>query len=575
MKEKILTIWKSKVLFAFVLNAVFLAVAIVFTSFTYSGTTDYYNSLLICQKHIYANASINYLLAVLLGTAQYAFPFINCFVLFEVMASFAAFMSITFVFADKYNKRKAFIFAALLNIMFALHHYTYVDSTRTAALLCTAGFLLVLLAIHQKRYTLSCWVGVAEILLGSFLNIAYFFVALGFGVAFFFGDLIAKKKYRLPFRKLFWYFRPFLLMFLFVTALTLSFCQFSYTVNHATEQTRDYYEYAVTQNAVSSLPFPSYSDHEKTFAEAGITSEADYELLKNGYCDKDAGLDAGALKTVHAIQMQDNPKNFINISYAVFEDNYEEIMQLNRSIVVIAFYIIASLVFIFYHKNRFSFFPLFYFIVGFISGFMLRFLYDSDKNLTYGIWVLMIAMLLNSFNFAILRHEEPYKKLRRHNAPLVLSGIAVLLLGAANGLIYYYQQSPVTNTALENNARFLISELDRNPDCYYIMDPDTKDSFIRNTENYEHPMWGFRAGYLDNLDDFGYFHNEETLRRRNLPENIYETALSKKKIYVIDNNIIFKKEQYFTQHYAAEGSRAYYDLISEPSGYKIYKVKTS
>lgn len=575
MKEKFLIVWKSKVLFAFVLNAVFLAVAVIFTSFTYSGTSDYANAVLICQKHIYANASVNYLLAILIGTAQYAFPFINCFVLFEVMASFVAFMSITFVFADKYNKRKAFIFAALLNIMFALHHYTYVDSTRTAALLCTAGFLLVLLAIHQKRYTLSCWIGVAEILLGSGLNIAYFFVALGFGVAFFFGDMIAKKKYRLPFRKLFWYFRPFLLMFLFVTALTLGLCQFSYTVNHATEQSRDYYEYAVTQNAVSALPFPSYSDHAEAFAEAGITSEADYELLKNGYYDADTGLDINALKTVHTIQMKDNPKNFINVSYAVFEDNYAEVMQLNRSLVVIAFYLVASLVFIFYHKNRFSFFPLFYFIVAFISGFMLRFLFDSSHNLTYGIWVLMIAMLLNSFNFEILRHEEPYNKLRRHNAPLVLAILAVIALGVGNGFIYYYQQSPATTADTENNARFLISELDRNPDCYYIMDPDTKESFIQNTENYLHPMWGFREGYLDNLDDFGYFHNEDTLRRRNLPDNIYETALSKKKIYVIDNNVVFKKEKYFTQHYADQNRRAYYNLISEPSGYKIYKVTTS
>ena len=119
----------------------------------------------------------------------------------------------------------------------------------------------------------------------------------------------------------------------------------------------------------------------------------------------------------------------------------------------------------------------------------------------------------------------------------------------------------------------MISELNRNPDCYYIMDPDTKLSFIRNTENYLHPMWGFRSGYLDNLDDFGYFHNTETLRRRHLPENIYEAALSKKKTYIIDNNVVFKKEKYFTRHYAKDGGRVYYDLISEPRGYNIYKAE--
>ena len=574
MKERFLTVWRSSLLFALVLNAVSLAACIIFTSFTYGGTADYLNSVLICQNHIYANASINYLLAILIGTAQYAFPNINCFVLFEVMASFAAFVSITFVFADKYNKRKAFVFASLLNIMFCLHHYTNVDSTRTAALLCAAGFLLVLLAIYQKRYSLSCWVGVAEILLGSFLNIAYFFIALGFAIAFFFGDLIAKKKYRLPFRKLFWYFRPFLLMFLFVTALTAGFCQFSYSVNHATAEASDYYEYAATQNAVSALPFPSYSDHAEAFAEAGITTEADYELLKSGYYDAKSGLNIAALKAVYAIQMKDNPKNIVNVGYAVFEDNYEEIMHLSRSIIVIAVYLIVSLVFIFHHKNRFSFFPLFYFLVGFLSGFTLRFLYDSSENLTYGIWVLMIAMLLNSFNFELPRSEKHLSTMRKHHGYMVASCAGLLALAGCTGLIYYYQQPAATTQENENDARFLISELDRNPDCYYIMDPYTKSTFLRNTENYLHPMWGFRDGYLDNLDDFGYFHNTEMLRRRNLPENIYEAALSKKKIYVIDNNVVFKKEKYFSQHYAPEGKRAYYELVSEPRGYKIYKVTT-
>lgn len=571
MKEKILTVLKSKVLFAFLLSAVFPVLCVVFTSFTYGGSADYYNSVWICQKHIYANASVNYVLAMLIGTAQYAFPHINCFVLFEVAASYAAFVSIAFVFADKFNKRKACVFAVLLNIIFALHHYTNIDSTRTAALLCTGGFLLVLLAIYQKRYSLSCWVGVAEIILGSFLNIAYFFVALGFGVAFFFGDLIAKKKYRLPFRKLFWYFRPFLLMFLFVTALTLGLCQFSYQVNHATEASRTFYEYAVTRSAVNSLPFPSYSDHIEAFEEAGITGEADYELLKNGYYDADTGLNETALKAVHAIQTQENPKNIISVCYAVFEDNYEEVTQLSRSILVIAVYLAISLIFIFYHKNRFSFFPLFYFIVGFLSSFTLRFLYDSSDNLTYGIWVLMIAMLLNSFNFEVLRQQKLATKLQENNGFIILSALMIAVLAAVNGLIYIYRQPPVPNES-NNNARFLISELDRNPDCYYIMDPDTKESFVLNTENYLHPMWGFREDYLSNLDDFGFFHNDELLRRRKLPENIYEAALSNRKIYVIDNNVVFKKEKYFTQHYTQNGENAYYEPVAEPRGYKIYKV---
>ena len=571
MKEKTIRVLKSSFLFAFLLNAVFLTLCVVFTSFTYEGNTDYYNSLLIARDHVYTNPSINYLLAMLIGTAQYVLPNINCFVMFEVLASFAAFVSVSFVFADKFGKHASFVFSTILNIVFALHHYTNVDSTRTAALLCTAGFLLVLLAIYQKRYTLSCWVGVLEIMLGSCLNIAYFFVALAFSFAFFLGDLIAKKKYRLPFQKFFWYFRPFLLMFLLVSLLTLGLAQFSYSVNHATEESTNYYEYSVTKNAINTRPFPDFGDHIGEFEKVGITTDAEYDMLKNGYYDADNSLNIDALKAVHEMQLKDNPNNFGNSVISVFKDNYEEVTHMSRSILTIAVYLALSLVFMLYHKNRFSFFPLFYFLFGFISSFILRFFLSDSDNVTYGIWVLMIMLLFNSFNFELHRDQKPITKLRSHHGYLILGCLTVAVLAAANGLIYYINYSPIPD---KNPARFLLSELERNPDCYYLMDPVTKERFVKNTENYLHPMWGFRDDYLDNLDGFGYFHNELTLRRRNLPQNVYHAALTNKKVYIIDNNLPFKKEKYLTLYYAQEGSRVFYELESQPGGYKIYKATT-
>ena len=572
MKEKVLRILRSNTLFAFALNAVFLALCVITTSFTYEGSADFYNSVRICRDHLYVNSDINYLLASLIGTLQYAFPGINCFVLFEVLASYAAFVSVTFVFAEKYNKRKSFVFATLLNIMFALHHYTNVDSTRTAALLCAAGFLLMLLAIYNKRYSLSCWVGVIEIIFGSFLNIAYFFIALGFGVAFYFGDMIAKNKYRLPFRKFYWYSRPFMLMFLLATVLSLGLHQFSYTVNHATEESGNYYEYSMIKNSVKTLPFPGLSDHEEEFEEAGI-DKVDYEMLKYGYYDADGPLNTEALKAVHNIQLEEKPVNLGNTLYSVFSDNYDEIMHFGRSIIVISVYLIVSVLFILYHKNRFSFFPLFYMLAGYISSFVLRFFYNDSSNVTYGVWLFMIMMLFNSFNFEMHRRQKPASAIRRHNGYLIGSCSVIAALAALNGILYYYNR---TEPPEKNSSRFLFSELDRNPDCYYVMDPQTKESFIKTTENYLHPMWGFKEDYLSNLDDFGYLHNDEALRRR-FPQNqnIYHNVLTGRKVFVIDNGVTFRKERYFTKHYSSDGKRAEYEPAPSPNGFSIYKVTLS
>ena len=86
-------------------------------------------------------------------------------------------------------------------------------------------------------------------------------------------------------------------------------------------------------------------------------------------------------------------------------------------------------------------------------------------------------------------------------------------------------------------------------------------------------MWGFRSEYLENLDGFTYFHNSDMLRRRYLPENIYEAIMTNRKIYVIDKNIVFRKENYLNENYTDKNSYVAYEQVNELDGYKIYEVK--
>ena len=120
MKEKIFIFIKSKTLFAFVFNVAIMAICIIVTSFSFESSDDFLNSLNICQKHFYYSSSINYILAVIVGSAQYAFRDFNCYVLAQILLSCSAFTAITFVFADKFNKKIAFGFSAIINILFAL-----------------------------------------------------------------------------------------------------------------------------------------------------------------------------------------------------------------------------------------------------------------------------------------------------------------------------------------------------------------------------------------------------------------------------------------------------------------------
>ena len=152
----------------------------------------------------------------------------------------------------------------------------------------------------------------------------------------------------------------------------------------------------------------------------------------------------------------------------------------------------------------------------------------------------------------------------------IISSVAVLIVAAVNCFVFF-SSLPVVNYNYVPES--LISDINRNPDCYYVMDTPTEKDFVQYTENYLHPMWGFRSEYLENLDGFTYFHNSDMLRRRYLPENIYEAIMTNRKIYVIDKNIVFRKENYLNENYTDKNSYVAYEQVNELDGYKIYEVK--
>ena len=569
MKDKIIKLLNSKLLFAFVLNVLIMLLCIHLTSFSYDSSKDFYNSLYISQNHYYFGSSVNYILATLVGSVQYVLMNFNCFVLAQILLSCVAFTSVTFVFADKFNKKKALIFTALIVILFATHHYSDIHSNKTSALLLTAGFMLVLNAIRNKRYNLPCWIGVTEIAFGSFFNFKYFFVSLAFAVAFFAGDMISKRKYKFPLRKFFWYFRPYLLMFAFVVLVTILLNNYSYSVNQSTQEASEYYEYSQLVDSIDRLPYPDFTKYNEEFKEVGITTEYEYELLKSGYYDNDKSLNTNALKLVSELQQKDNSKTILYAISNTFEDIGYHITSFDNFFVIYLVFVVIAVLYVLLHKKRFVFFPVFYVLTGLISGITIHYLFIGKSYNTYGIWLMMIVFLLYSIDFEKLRSFKfnSYDKLKSHYMIISLAFVAILFM--CNSLIYQANVNVINKKSIPQSLYY---EIDRHPERYYVVDPASFDEFIKYSENYMHPLWGFRKSFLDNVDGFKYFHHDTQLRKRNLSENIYEAILKGNNIYVIDKNITFKKERYFTNNYAQDDETIVYEQVNELDGYKIYKV---
>ena len=281
------------------------------------------------------------------------------------------------------------------------------------------------------------------------------------------------------------------------------------------------------------------------------------------------------------IQLQESEKTLSYVLTNTFTDMWNHIVSLDAFLIVGAVFLAISLVFILYHRNRYSFFPLFFAVASLVSGVCIRYLYTGMDYRIYGIWVLCIVMLLFAFNFDGERKSETAKKLRRKNGFFIISIIVTAALFGSYCAVYVLNTPDVEDDAPDS----LITEINRNPDCYYVMDTMSRQDFDRYTENYLHPLWGFRSGYLENLDDFGYMHHYEMLRKRNLSYNIYEmlrkrnlsyniyeAVMTNHKIYVVDKNVTFKKEKYFNLNYTDQYTTAHYQLVKELDDYKIYEV---
>lgn len=569
MKKFIIKLFKNKLFVSFAINALIMFFCIYISSFSYDSYKDYENSLLISHYHILYNNSINYLLAFAISSIQYLVSTINVFVFSQVIFGWLAFSSITYALTDKFGYKKGIIFSLILNILFALNHYADIASQKTAAILFTAGFLLIFNSIRRKRYRLMCLLGTIEILIGSFYWFELFFIALAFGVVYLIADLIAKGKYKIKFQKFMWYFRPFLALFLLISIITVAFNSYSISVNTQSEALNRSYEYYELTDKISNSPFPDYTENEAAFNEAGIT-KTEYELLKNGYYDENTTLNINALKLVDKLQTQSNSTNFADELFEFIYSCTTSLASFDNDALLIVVYIILIVLYLVFHKNSHMFFPILITVMLIATNTALRYFYNSYYYTVYISWIMSYCILIYSIDFSAFRNKSnSFLKVASKTTFWISAGFVVLLF-AAKCVVY---QTHLHNTIdTKSRPSRLYVEVERHPERFYILDTKTAIEYTKYSTNYIHPMWGFKKNYLSNIDSFGYRHRTTTLQKKGAT-SVYTAAIELKNVYVIDNYITYKKENYLTKYYSTEEKQNYsYKLEKEIDGYKIYSV---
>lgn len=569
MKKFLLKLFKNKLFVSFAVNALIMFFCIYVSSFSYDTYNDYVNSLLISHYHIPYNNSINYLLAFAVSSIQYLFSTINLFVFLQVICGWLAFSSITYALTDKFGYKKGIVFSAFLNILFALNHYADIASQKTAAILFAAGFLLVFNAIRRKRYRFMCFLGIAEIILGSFYCFKIFFVALSFAITYLIADLIAKGKYKIKFHKFMWYFRPFLILFVIITLAVLALNNYTVSVNNqnATLQ-RTYSYYEVTENIANS-PYPDYSENEEFFNNAQIQKN-EYELLKDGYYDENTPLNLESLKLVNSLQNQTGILGVWDSFVDFMSTSALSLANFDSDAMLIIVYVIFVALFLVFHKKTHMFFPILITIQLIVSNTLLRFFFNSYYYTVYISWIMAYCVLLYSIDFLSFKESCNAMLKAARKGTFFVSAMLVVVLLLVNCLVYQSHLHNIIDTKSKPSRLYV--EVERHPERYYIFDCKTAIEYTKYSTNYVHPMWGFKKNYMENVDSFGFLHRDAVLQKKGA-DSVYDAAVNLKNVYVIDNYITYKKENYFKKYYSTEENKNYfYKLEKEIDGYKIYSV---
>lgn len=569
MKNFFIKLFKNKLFVSFAVNALIMSFCIYISIFSYDSYKDYENSLLISHYHIIYNNNINYLLALAISSIQYLISTINIFVFSQVIFGWLAFSSITYAFTDKFGYKKGIIFSILLNILFALNHYADIASQKTAAILLAAGFLLIFNSIRRKRYRLMCLLGTIEIVIGSFYWFELFFIALAFAIVYLIADLIAKGKYKIKIKKFMWYFRPFLALFILISIITISLNSYSVSVNTQNESLKCSYEYYELTDKIANSPYPDYTENETAFNEAGIT-KTEYELLKNGYYDESTTLNINALRLVDKLQTQNNSITILDEFCDFIYSCGTSLASFNTDALLIVVYIILVAFYLVFHKKTHMFFPILITLMLIASNTALRYFYNGYYYTVYMSWIMSYCVLLYSIDFSAFKNKCNALLKTANKATFWISAGFVLILFAVNCIVYQTHLHNEIDTKSRPSRLYL--EVERHPERFYILDTKTAIEYTKYSTNYIHPMWGFKKNYLSNVDSFGYRHRTAVLQKKGAT-SVYTAAIELKNVYVIDNYITYKKENYFKKYYSTEENQNYfYKLEKEIDGYKIYSV---
>lgn len=562
---------KQNLIKSIVINAVILIAMLILTDMAYETNDDYAIASRLAAGYPYVGF-VNYYLCKVLIAVQRMIPAVNWYVIFMIAASFAAFTCILYTIFNAGTSRIIRIASAVMVAFFAFDHYSTVQFTKTAALVMTAGMLMLVDCVTEKKKAPGYIVALLLIYLGACIRVDALLGAAGFAGIYGIVWLIQNRS-RLIDDGYFTFKR--ILLYVVLVALVFGayeLDQLSCRINVSTDELKYAEDYSLYRSNIVDFPtYEYYEDNVKAYDAIGI-SENDIYLIDHWFFDYEGAASMENLRSIDSIKRSDDGKVTVLIKSVkkCLKETYHGIRGFSFTGIHIIYLCVLSLWMILALKPKHWPYVILtglmalalYFAVYYMQRPAYRALYVADIGAA--VWLL----------YYLMKNTEERAKNARWGASAVM-GVAVILITAMLlAPAYKGAESVASKAEGKIMSKTLEEYFMQNGDNLYVWAtlekksarvyahplkmPDGKDRNVTGTGG-----WGVLSPYmLDRLSEFGVY-------------NPIKDLIDNEKAFYVGNKNIKRLTEYYNKWYGTPETTIYMDQVDEIDGYKIWAVKTA
>lgn len=551
-----------------VFNAAVLAAVLLLTDMAYETNDDFAISSRLASGYPYVGF-VNYFLCKALIAVQQVFPVINWYVIFLIAVSFISFTCILYTIMDAGENRIVRAVAAMMIIFFSVDHYCAIQFTKTAALVMTAGMLMLVSCLTEKKKATAYIFPMIMIYLGACIRVDALLAAAGFAGIYGLVWLIQNRKRLISDG---FFTLPKIALYICVVVLVAGaygLDQYSCRINVSTDALRYAEDYSLYRSNIVDYPtFEYYEDHVAEYDAIGI-SENDIYLIDHWVFDYEGAASMENLRKIDSIDRNNDSRMTVLIKSTkrCIKDIYRGLRKFSFTGIHIIYLCCLALWLMLSLKPK-------HWIYIFGTGLMAMALYVAvyymQRPAYRALYVADIGAAVWLIYY-LMKNMDEVTQGRRKGASAVI-GVAVILVTAMLMLPAYRGcQNKASSAAgkamsetmqeffLDNDDKFYVwATTEKKSSRLYMtpwLAPDSRDRNVISTGG-----WGVLSPYmLDKLAEYGMY-------------NPIKDLIDNNDAYYIGNKNISRMEEYYNKWYGSDEKKIKMEQVDEVDGRKIWRI---